>query len=154
MKYVTRPKVNLDRTASAWLIKRHIDSEAELVFLPNKDWPPDRILKEYAGATYYDLNKVGGGLFIEEGQTDSVFTRLVDRNKISDPVIHKIRDLLRKSSQVGSVAHALNTLILGWRSRQDEHDEKGDFTRQLDAHFAILDDLYALLKNKPEHVVN
>lgn len=154
MKYVTRPKVNLDRTASAWLIKRHLDPQGELVFLPNKDWPPERIVKEFNGAVYYDLNKVGGGLFIEEGQTDTVFERLITRYKVSDPVLVKMSGILKRSSQPGTVAAALHTLILGWRSRQDEHDQNGDFTRQLEAHFAILDDLYALLKNKPEIAVN
>jgi len=154
MKYVTRPKVNLDRTASAWLIKRHLDPTGELVFLSNKDWPPERITKEYVGAVYYDLNKVGGGLFIEEGQSDSVFGRLLERHKVSDPLLLKMRDILKRSSQSGSVAAALNTLILGWRSRQAEHDQNGDFTKQLEAHFALLDDLYALLKNKPEIAVN
>jgi hypothetical protein len=34
MKWVTREKVRVNRTATAWLIRRFIDSNAELIFVP------------------------------------------------------------------------------------------------------------------------
>lgn len=34
MKWVTRLSLHVDRTASAWLIKRHIDAAAEFLFVP------------------------------------------------------------------------------------------------------------------------
>ena len=34
MKWVTRSHVHVDRVACPWLIKRFIDSDAELIFVP------------------------------------------------------------------------------------------------------------------------
>jgi Chromate resistance exported protein len=34
MKWVTREKVRVNRTATAWLIRRFIDPNAELIFVP------------------------------------------------------------------------------------------------------------------------
>jgi hypothetical protein len=42
MKWVTRKGVRLDRTACAWLIKRHIDSKAEIAYV-EADALPDAI---------------------------------------------------------------------------------------------------------------
>jgi hypothetical protein len=39
MKWVTRKGVRLDRTACAWLIQRHIDPEAEIVYVEADDLP-------------------------------------------------------------------------------------------------------------------
>ena len=39
MKWITREKINVDRVACPWLIKKFIDRDAEFVFLPhNTDW--------------------------------------------------------------------------------------------------------------------
>ncbi|MEO8287949.1 MAG: chromate resistance protein ChrB domain-containing protein [Chloroflexota bacterium] len=42
MKWVTRKGVRLDRTACAWLIQRHIDHAAEIIYV-NADALPDAI---------------------------------------------------------------------------------------------------------------
>ena len=34
MKWVTRSHVHVDRVACPWLIKRFVDSEAEIIFVP------------------------------------------------------------------------------------------------------------------------
>jgi hypothetical protein len=34
MKWITREKVRVNRTATAWLIRRFIDPTAELIFVP------------------------------------------------------------------------------------------------------------------------
>jgi len=39
MKWVTRKGVRLDRTACAWLIKRHIDPKAEIIYVEADDLP-------------------------------------------------------------------------------------------------------------------
>lgn len=40
MKWITREKVKVDRVACPWLIKRFIDPEAELLFVP-----PEQVLE-------------------------------------------------------------------------------------------------------------
>src|SRR5437867_8667798 len=41
--WVTRPRPHIDRIASAWLIKRFIDPDAQFVFAPPAEFPPDAI---------------------------------------------------------------------------------------------------------------
>jgi hypothetical protein len=42
-RWVTRPRPHIDRIASAWLIKRFIDPDAEFVFAPPAEFPADAI---------------------------------------------------------------------------------------------------------------
>src|SRR5256885_3902380 len=42
-RWVTRPRPHIDRIASAWLIKRFIDPDAQFVFAPPAEFPPDAI---------------------------------------------------------------------------------------------------------------
>ena len=37
MRWGTRPGVHVDRAASAWLIRRFVDTEAEFLFLDDPD---------------------------------------------------------------------------------------------------------------------
>ena len=37
MKWITRPSIRVNRTATCWLISRFLDPEAELVFVPSED---------------------------------------------------------------------------------------------------------------------
>ncbi len=52
-KFVTREKIKVDRVACPWLIKRFIDPEAELLFVPK-----DQVLAvaEREGAIPYDIS--------------------------------------------------------------------------------------------------
>ena len=39
MKWITREKIEVDRVACPWLIKKFIDRDAEFIFLPHDtDW--------------------------------------------------------------------------------------------------------------------
>src|SRR5207253_8126701 len=40
-RWVTRPRPHIDRVASAWLIKRFIDPDAQFVFAPPAEFPKD-----------------------------------------------------------------------------------------------------------------
>ncbi len=51
-RWVTRPRPHVDRIGSAWLIKRFIDPDAEFVFAPSKDFPPDAIPFDSAGVEF------------------------------------------------------------------------------------------------------
>ncbi len=51
-RWVTRPRPHVDRLGSAWLIKRFIDPEAQFVFAPSKEFPPDAIPFDAAGAEF------------------------------------------------------------------------------------------------------
>jgi hypothetical protein len=51
-RWVTRPRPHVDRMASAWLIKRFVDPEAEFVFAPPDQIPGDAIPFDMAGVDF------------------------------------------------------------------------------------------------------
>ena len=51
-RWVTRPRPHVDRIASAWLIKRFVDPEAEFVFASPDQIPGDAIPFDMAGADF------------------------------------------------------------------------------------------------------
>jgi len=42
-RWVTRPRPHVDRLASAWLVKRFVDPDAEFVFAAPEEFPPDAV---------------------------------------------------------------------------------------------------------------
>ena len=58
MKWVTRARPKIDRIACPWLIRRFVDPEAEILYVP-----PDRVLTVAAetGATPFDVPDVAFG---------------------------------------------------------------------------------------------
>lgn len=52
MRYCTRENVHVDRNASAWLIKRFIDSDATFVFVKGETPEPDSIPFDMYGAEW------------------------------------------------------------------------------------------------------
>jgi len=51
-RWVTRPRPHVDRIASAWLIKRFVDPEAEFVFAPSDQIPGDALPFDMAGVDF------------------------------------------------------------------------------------------------------
>ncbi|MBI4588227.1 MAG: chromate resistance protein [Candidatus Rokubacteria bacterium] len=51
-RWVTRPRPHVDRIASAWLIKRFIDGEAQVLFAPPEEFPADAIPFDALGAEF------------------------------------------------------------------------------------------------------
>ena len=51
-RWVTRPRPHVDRVASAWLIKRFLDPEAEFLFATPEEFPEDAIPFDAVGAEF------------------------------------------------------------------------------------------------------
>jgi len=51
-RWVTRPRPHVDRLASAWLIKRFIDPDAEFLFAPASEFPPESIPFDTPGVEF------------------------------------------------------------------------------------------------------
>src|SRR5262249_37009391 len=51
-RWVTRPRPHIDRIASAWLIRRFIDPEAAILFVPPAEFPPDALPFDALGAEF------------------------------------------------------------------------------------------------------
>jgi len=83
VKYVTRENVHVDRCASAWLIRRFIDSDAEFLFVEADDTLPD-------GAIPYDMAGVEWG----HRGNKCTFETLIEIHALSDPVLLQIAEII------------------------------------------------------------
>jgi hypothetical protein len=79
MRWATRPRCHVDRTAYAWLIRRFIDPEAEFVFVEDVDDVPD-------DATPFDMR----GVELGHANGDCSFERFLDRYDLREPALQRI----------------------------------------------------------------
>ena len=82
---MTRPGVHIDRAACAWLIRRHIDSDAEFVFADPAAVP--------AGATPFDMR----GAELGHHGGDCSFETILRRYDLADPVLWKIAEIVHEA---------------------------------------------------------
>ena len=82
--WVTRKGVHVDRIASAWLIKRFIDQDAKLKFVPPKGYAPQN------GELRFDMFEAE---YTHEGDS-CTFEVLARRFQISDPAISAIAEVI------------------------------------------------------------
>jgi hypothetical protein len=80
--WLTRPRPEIDRVGSAWLIRRFIDPEATFVF--SKD------ARDYPEAIPYDMNDVE---FTHHGE-DCTFETLVKRFKLTDKRLETLSEMI------------------------------------------------------------
>ena len=152
MKYVSRRKVNLDRTASAWLIRRFVDKDAEFIFY-TQAVKPEQVKERHANDVIFDLSRVGAELFMEDGDRETVFQKILRKYKLDDPALHRMAELLRGQSSTDTpseVNRVLTVLINGWRAVQSETDENDDYEAQIERRGVLFDDLYSFLKAHPD----
>ena len=135
MKWVTREHPRTDRIACPWLIRKFIDPEAEIVYLP-----ADQVLAyaQREGATSFDAP---GATYTHRGNQCS-FETLVDHYRIDDPAIALLArivhgadvtedaDATPQSRGLEAIAHGFALLDV-------------DDQRQLELELPVYDALYA-----------
>lgn len=84
-RWVTRPRPHIDRIASAWLIKRFIDPEAEFVFAPPAQFPAEAIPFDAPGV---ELTHHG---------EDCTFETLVKRARLKDRRLVRLAELVHEA---------------------------------------------------------
>jgi hypothetical protein len=82
MKWITTPNVHFDRVASAWVIKRFIDPDAEFLFEAKGEES-----KRPVDATPFSIPGAKLGPHDENGPT---FAKVVREYKLTDPAIDMI----------------------------------------------------------------
>ncbi|WP_426513772.1 chromate resistance protein ChrB domain-containing protein [Dactylosporangium sp. McL0621] len=86
MRWATRAGVHVDRVACAWLIRRHIDPDAEFHFVdPGQTAPDDATAFDMRGA---ELGHHGG---------DCSFETILRRYELTDPVLWKLAELIHEA---------------------------------------------------------
>lgn len=84
-RWVTRPRPHIDRIASAWLIKRFIDPDAEFVFAPPAEFPKDAIPFDAPGV---ELSHHG---------EDCTFETLVKRARLRDRRLVRLAEIVHEA---------------------------------------------------------
>ena len=86
MKWVTRANIHIDRAACAWLIRRHLDPDAEFVFITDPAAIP-------ADATPFDMP----GVELSHHHGDCSFETILRRYQLDDPVLWKIAEIIHEA---------------------------------------------------------
>jgi hypothetical protein len=93
-RWVTRPRPHVDRIASAWLIRRFIDAQAEFVFAPPGEFPADAIPFDAPGV---ELSHHG---------EDCTFETLVKRARLRDRRLARLAEVVHEADlRDGKYAH-------------------------------------------------
>jgi AraC-like DNA-binding protein len=88
MKWITREKPKIDRIACPWLIKRFIDKDAEIIYVPY-----DQVLSEAANlkATPFDVPAVE---YTHYGE-DCTFDYFIKKHKLKDAALQTMAAIVR-----------------------------------------------------------
>src|SRR5919197_5028989 len=135
--WVTRKGIHVDRMASAWLIRRFIDPNAQFKFVPAKGYKP--LLNEFR----FDMFEAE---FTHEGDR-CTFEVLIERIGLNDPALIPIAEIVHdidlKDSKFGrQETLGIERLIAGICMAQKE-----DETRLVRGE-AVFNDLYEYFRRK------
>jgi len=84
-RWVTRPRPHIDRVASAWLIKRFIDPDAEFLFAPPAEFPGDAVAFDAPGV---ELSHQG---------EDCTFETLIKRARLRDRRLVRLAEVVHEA---------------------------------------------------------
>ncbi|OLZ61214.1 chromate resistance protein [Streptomyces sp. IMTB 2501] len=86
MKWATRAGIHIDRAACAWLIRHHIDRDAEFVFVTDPGEVPD-------GTTPFDMR----GVELGHHGGDCSFETILRHYDLTDPVLWKLAEIVHEA---------------------------------------------------------
>ncbi len=88
MKWITRERPKIDRIACPWLIRRFIDAEAEIIFVPF-----DQVLTMAAelNATPFDLP----GVEYTHYDDQCTFDYFIKKHQLKDPALNRVAAIVR-----------------------------------------------------------
>jgi hypothetical protein len=142
MKWLTRERIRIDRVASAWLILRFVDPEAQFMFVPGQE-ALERATIEHA----IPFVVPGAELSRREGKV--TFDVLLEKYDVSDPALSRMATIVREAdiggrADVSPEAPGLRAIINGffWSDMTDED--------RLRFQLPLFDALYRYCKGKPK----
>lgn len=86
MIWATRKGIHVDRAASAWLISKYIDADAEFLYVDDLDDVP-------SDAAAFDMV---GGKFTHQGD-DVTFETILRTHELFDPVLWRIAEIVHQA---------------------------------------------------------
>ncbi|MCW2239307.1 chromate resistance protein [Azospirillum canadense] len=135
--WVTRRGVQVDRIASAWLIRRFIDPEARFTFVPDKGYVPE------PGELRFDMFEAE---FTHEGDHctfEVLLAKLVKPDRALKAIAEIVHDIdLKDGKFQREEAAGIRTLLSGIAAATDDDE------RRLERGGAVFEDLYEYFRKK------
>lgn len=134
MKWITRSHVHVDRVACPWLIKRFVDSEAEIIFVPKSQI---NAAAEREGAIPFDAPGV------ELGHQDGLctFDVIIKKYDLTDKALLRMAKIVNAADtdklDNDPIAAGLEAIAVGYSLRFPNDQEN------LEYQFEVYDALYA-----------
>ena len=139
MKWVTRERPRVDRIACPWLIKRFVDPEADLLYVPH-----DQVISvaEREGATPFD---VPGAELGHVGDACS-FDAIIRKYGLTDPALAQLALIVRgadtEAKDLTPESRGLEAIATGFHlAYQDDHE-------QIERELPVYDALYAYCRQR------
>ena len=143
MRFVTRKNAAVDRIACPWLIRRHIDRDAEFLYVEAQD--VDRVARE-KDAIPFDVE--GARLGHAEGRCS--FESIVLEYGLDDPAIHRFAAIVHGADVDADIertaeAAGLKAIAMGFRRLYGDRD-----LEKLEAQMLMYDALYEWCRQKDD----
>jgi hypothetical protein len=139
MRWVTREYVHVDRTACPWLIKKFIDPEAELIFVPVEEIEE---ISKSKGAIPFDAPGVKLGH--RDGKCS--FETIMEEYELKDPVLQELAKIVHSAdtgdTELAPEGVGLSAIMTGARL-----NVKDDFEAVEKAAY-VYESLYSYCKYK------
>lgn len=139
MKWVTRSQIHVDRVACPWLIKRFIDSNAELIFVPKSEVSK---VADKEQAISFDAP---GAKFDHDGDL-CTFDVLIREYNLKDKALLRLAKIVNAADtdnlDKDSIAAGLEAIATGFGVRFPNDEEN------LSYQFEVYDALYAWCRLK------
>jgi hypothetical protein len=123
MKWVTRPSIRVNRTATCWLIRRFLDAEAEFLFVPAEEVAS---IQAESGATGFDAPSATYPHKNAEGLCS--FAALVHERLADNPVLIEMARIVQAADfkdqlDAHPAARGLELISRGFpRVTKDDHE--------------------------------
>lgn len=141
MKWVTREHAKVDRIACPWLIRHHVDKDAEFLFVPS-----DKVMQvaKEQSATPFDVPNVELGHHGEECSFDAIVKKYNLDKK--DPALSELAKIVRGADtpnrSLTPQSEGLLAIAYGFSMNvKDDHDN-------ISKQFHVYDALYSFCKWK------
>ena len=141
MKWITRQRIRVNRTATCWLIRRFLDSEAEISFVPAEEVA---IEQEAQGAIGFDAPNATYPHRNDQGSCS--FAALVHEQLADDPVLVEMARIVQAADfkdQLDShpAARGLELISRGFPLvTKDDHETAQHASFLYDALYASLEE--------------
>lgn len=142
MRYYTRRRPQVDRCASAWLLKRFVEPQAEFAFVEEGDKIP--------GAIPFDMS----GVELGHHRGRCTFEAILRKHKLRDPALIEMGRIVRSADLLDAEetleGPGLDLLFRGLlHLSKDDHEVLALAERILDALYAALQERSAARARRP-----